>query len=101
MAAQGLATINFGAFPGEDEVTLDITGQTGFIATSAVEAWIQPKATADHSLDEHRIEEIEVKAAYQADGTIRIYGRWTGDGPRSLNGNLLYGQWSIGWVWTN
>lgn len=97
--ALGTATLDFGAFPGTDEATVDVTGQTGFVSTSAVEAYVSPKATAEHSLDEHRVEELQVHGAYQADGTIRIYGRCTSDGSRSPNAHKLYGHWNIGWVW--
>lgn len=94
MADKALTDIDFGATPGATDVTKDITGQTGFVATSLVEAWIQPKATTDHTLDEHLIEAIHVAATYQADGTIRIYAR-------STDGRKLYGKYSIGYVWTN
>lgn len=114
MGAQGTATLNFGAFPGAPSATVDVTGQTGFTASSLAEAWVYPKATADHSADEHMIEALKVVAAYQADGTIRIYGEvvpFTGgdlhalEGARSTNCNYgaqahrLFGQFTIGWVW--
>lgn len=99
MGAQGTSSLDFGAYPGANEATLDVTGQAGFVAASAVEAWVQPKATADHSADEHRIEEVDVAGVYQADGTIRLYGRHTGSGSRDGNGQKLYGVFNVGWVW--
>jgi hypothetical protein len=99
MGANGTALLDFGAYPGVNEVTLDVTGQTGFVSTSNVEAYVQPKATADHSADEHRIEEIQVSAVYQADGTIRLYGRSTALGSRDGNGHCLYCKFNTGWVW--
>lgn len=101
MGSQGSTSLNFGAYPGANSATVDVTGQTGFTAASAVEAWIFPKATAEHSVDEHRIEELDVKAAYQADGTIRIYGQQSGVpiGSRGPNGHMLYGNFNVGWVW--
>lgn len=92
MGAQGTASLDFGAFPGSDEATVDVTGQAGFVAGSLAEAWLYPKDTADHTIDEHRVECLRVDAAYQADGTIRIYGRQT-------DGEKLDGVWNVGWVW--
>lgn len=101
MGAQGTASLDFGAVPGSHSATLDVSGQTGFVATSLAEAWIVPKATVDHSADEHRVEELRVDAVYQADGTIRIYGEHNGQGSRDTNGHKLYGIFNIGWVWSN
>ena len=60
--AQGEASIDFGAFPGKSDATVTITGQTNILATSNIEAWIMPKATADHTADEHMLESIKVFA---------------------------------------
>lgn len=92
MGAQGTVSLDFGASPGTDEATVDVTGQTGFVATSLAEAWLYPKDTADHTVDEHRVAGVDVKAAYQADGTIRIYAR-------QVDGDLETGVWNVGWVW--
>jgi hypothetical protein len=97
--ATGTVNLNFGAFPGTNAATVDVTSQTGFVSTSAVEAWVFPKATTEHSVDEHIIEELAVSGTYQADGTIRIYGQATGIGSRSQNGHNLYGNFNVGWVW--
>ena len=98
MGASGNTTVDFTAFPGSTGATVDVTGQTGFTSTSQVEAWLQPKATADHTIDEHRVEEIDVKGAWQVDGTIRIYAEW-----KPTNDNVgaarPYGLWTVGWVW--
>lgn len=99
MGAQASVSLDFGAYPGSHSAFVDLTGQTGFTAASLAEAWIVPKATADHSADEHRIEELSVFAAYQADGTVRIFGEHNGHGSRSQNGHNLYGIFNIGVVW--
>lgn len=65
----GTATVNFGAFPGSSDATVVITGQAGILATSIVQAWIRPVATADHSADEHVIEHIKVVARDIVAGT--------------------------------
>lgn len=99
MGAQASVSLDFGAYPGAHSATVDLTGQAGFDATSLAEAWIVPKATADHSADEHRLEELDVMAAYQADGTVRVYGEHNGRGSRSTNGHKLYGVFNVGVVW--
>lgn len=99
MGAQGSALLDFGAYPGAHSAFIDVAGLTGYVATSLMDAWIVPKATVDHSADEHRIEELRVDAVYQADGTIRIYGEHTGLGSRCTNGHNLYGKFNVGWVW--
>ena len=53
MGSQGTTTVNFGAFPGNVEASVVVTGQAGILASSLVEAWLFPSATADHSADEH------------------------------------------------
>lgn len=55
MGAQGTTTVNFGAFPGDTQAVTTVTGQTGIVAGSLVEAWILPADTAVHSVDEHII----------------------------------------------
>lgn len=118
MGAQGTATLNFGAWPGSPEATVDVTGQTGYTASSLVEAWVVPVATADHSVEEHVFTNIKVSALFKANGTFTILGRSSDPPPggRDMRSGyaqlrdeaqpdamterqLLYGQWTIGWVW--
>ena len=71
----GTATLDFGAFPGASDASVAVTGQTGIVAGSLVEAWIRPVATADHTADEHRVETLEVVAGNIVAGTgFTIYG---------------------------
>lgn len=95
MGAKGTTTVDFGAFPGSSDTSVTVTGQTSILAGSLAEAWVFPTATADHSADEHVIEEFEVKAGNVVAGTgFTIYAieRTTGD-------TRLYGQFTVGWVW--
>jgi hypothetical protein len=69
MGAQGTTTVDFGAFPGASDTSVVITGQTGILAGSLVEAWIFPTATADHSADEHMYDTLEVRAGNVVAGT--------------------------------
>lgn len=107
MPGSGTTTLNFGAFPGAVEVTADVTGQSGYVATSEVEAWVMPIATAEHSVDEHLHENLEVDAYYLADGSFRIIGRcdpFVQDVQVRINSehaqrHRLYGNFTIGWAW--
>jgi hypothetical protein len=99
MGAQGTATLDFGAFPGTSEATVAVTGQASIVGGSLVEAWIFPTATADHSEDEHRAEDLVVSVGALVVGTgFTIYGR---GGATPANGicTTVYGAWTVGWVW--
>ena len=100
------AILDFGAFPGSSDCSLAITGQAAITATSAVEAWIVPVATTDHSSDEHLIEKLRVFAGNIVAGTgFTIYliddnrlpepstSQFKGSSPK------VYGKWSVNWVW--
>ena len=128
MGAQGTATIDFGAFPGASDTSVTVTGQASILAGSLVEAWIFPADTADHSADEHMVEQIRVFAGNVVAGVgFTIYafnanqinepleyiggtnnrtlaGRLTNSQSfqsptKGGMGTLIYGQWNIGWVW--
>lgn len=73
MGATGIATLDFGAFPGASDATLDVA-TAGVVASSRVEAWIQPAATADHTDDEHMVETLKVFGLYLSNDNIRIRG---------------------------
>ena len=54
--AQGSATINFGAAPGTNLVSIAVTGQAGIVAGSQVQAFLMGNdSTATHNTDEHKI----------------------------------------------
>lgn len=112
--ATGTAILDFGAFPGKSDASVAVTGQTGIVSGSLVEAWIRPVATADHSADEHMLETIKVFAANIVAGTgFTIYGfntsqinESTGEEPGGWMarysggaGTRIYGQWQVAWVW--
>jgi hypothetical protein len=92
MGAQGHTTVDFGVFPGTAEARVTITGETGIVAASDVEAWIRCEASADHSADEHAIEDFDVHAQDISAGsgfliTVR---------PRV---GRAYGVFNVSWVW--
>ncbi len=88
MAATGEIEIDFGAAPGKDLVTVAVA-RAAVTANTHVEAYLFPKATADHSADEHIIDGpvlfahnvqagvgFDVAAIYKGQGLCA--GRWTG-----------------------
>ena len=129
MGATGTAMLDFGAFPGASDASIAVTGQTGILTGSYVEAWIRPEATADHSADEHVLETIRVVAGNISAGVgFTIYAintnplsepvtppraaRFTGAGQDAGQGKMdaqgrddggkstrIYGTWTIAWVW--
>ena len=95
MGAQGQTTINFGAFPGAPDASVVITGQSGIVAGSLVEAWIQPIATTDHSVAEHYVDPPIILAAEIVAGTgFTVRGFAT-----DLGVPMVYGAWTVNWVW--
>lgn len=94
MPGTGTTTVDFGAYPGKPEASVVVTGQAGILVTSMVEAYINPKATANHSEDEHIIEHIGVfvPSSLIVAGTgftIKV----------QTQGLRLYGLYTINWVW--
>jgi hypothetical protein len=117
VGAQGSVEVDFGAHPGAVEKEADVAA-TGVISTSLVEAWLVPKATADHTVDEHVAEgdQLHVQGRFKSNDiiTIRVAPRQVpldalspGEEPitqsRGVNTGAerarTYGKWNIGWVW--
>lgn len=90
MGATGSAILDFGT-PSKPAAFVDVAGQAGIVAASKVEAFVRLEATAAHSIDEHRIEQLKVMAGNIVAGTgFTIYGEAY---PQTS------GQWNIDWVW--
>lgn len=105
----GTTTVNFGAFPGATDATTVITGQTGILATSVVQAFLIAKDSADHSADEHTVESLRVMAGNIVAGTgFTIYATQVDSIPAansradSPTGNSprIHGTWNVGWRWS-
>ena len=89
----GNAVLDFGAYPGTDIASVVITGQTGIGANSYVNVKINAKSTADHSVDEHIIEDLDIIGGNIVPGTgFTIYMR--------TNTSNIVGQWSVSWLWS-
>lgn len=108
--AQGTTTVNFGAFPGATDSAVTVTGQSGILGTSLVEAWVFPTGTADHSADEHWVDGPQVVAGNISAGNgFTIYAtakpqtdaNVPTDSRRGNNNNSarVYGSWTVAWVW--
>lgn len=129
MGARGVTEVDFGAFPGTSHATVAVTGQTGILSTSLVEAWLAPADTADHSSDEHVVEKPQlhvvaadivpstgftIHAVYQPAGlepltapspsTFRsaatsVYGYIAPT--EGGRAPTIWGKWKVGWVWVD
>lgn len=100
MGAKGTALLDFGAFPGKSDASVEVTGQAGILSGSAVEAWLRPAATADHSIEEHMVETLNVIAGNIVASTgFTIYGFNTSQLSSGGIGTRLYGKWTVAWVW--
>lgn len=103
--ATGTAVVDFGVFPGKSDASVAVTGQSGILSTSLVEAWLFG-STSDHSEDEHRVESLRCDAGSVVAGTgFTIYLSNTnqvtprkGD-PDEGKGTRIYGQWRVAWAW--
>ena len=94
--ATGTATINFGAFPGSNEASIAVTGQTSISATSKVEAWVMAdNTTSDHTAADHRYFPLfaVLTCGTPTTGTgFTIYARST---------EQLQGTFALNWVWSD
>ena len=92
----GSATLDFGAFPGSSEASVDVTGQTGISGTSKAEAFIMGDDTStDHTASDHRYAAalIGLTCGTPIAGTgFTIYGRVL---------DKMQGQFTVRWVWAD
>ena len=83
----GLAVLDFGAKGAEVQLAVAVPGVT---ESSVARAWVALVATAEHSVDEHRVEALAASVAVVPGVGLTVYLRTT-DGTRS------YGRWSVAW----
>ena len=96
VGGEGVAVVNFGAFPGSSDASIAVTGLTGIASGSNIVANLVAVATSDHPADEHVVETISVIPGNIVAGTgFTIYAANTGAGD-----TLLYGQWTVAFHWT-
>lgn len=110
----GVATINFGAFPGAPSAQLTIAASDVDDPNAVIDAWIVPIATADHSADEHSADPPLVSA--QVVGVTLVINAFasgrdkpvpagtpfgqttTSQMPIGEQQPMPYGAWSVGWA---
>jgi len=91
----GTATLTFGNFPGSNETSLAITGQTQITTNSKIKVYIVATTTADHTLNDHTY--LPLFAQFTAGNIVAgigftIYGRST---------EKLQGTFKVNWEWSN
>ena len=92
--AVGTAVLDFGAVPGTAMASVVVTGQAGIASNSRVEAFVSltQGASVDHSVDEHMVERLRIKAGSIVAGVgFTIFGE--------VQQGFAYGKWNIDWVW--
>lgn len=90
MSTQGTTTVDFGSR--ETSVQKVITGQTGILAGSLVEAWMFPALTASNQPDNHWFDDFTVTAGSVVAGTgftITV----------KCNQGVAHGVYNVAWVW--
>lgn len=93
MSAQGHATVDFGAFPGTAEARASVSAQAAILTTSDVEAFARFEDSADHSAEEHGVEDFDV----QAQSIVAATGFTVIMRPRI---GRCYGVYNFSWVWS-
>lgn len=92
----GTATIDFGTFPGSNEASVAVTGQTSITATSKAEAFVMGDDTSGtHTASDHRYFSAlaGLTCGTPSAGTgFTIYARST---------EKLQGTFALRWVWTD
>ena len=94
--ATGTATLNFGAYPGSNEASVAITGQSAISSGSKADAFVMADDTSsDHPAGDHRY--FEVFAALSC-GTPTAGVGFT---IHARSAHKLTGQWTVRWVWAD
>jgi hypothetical protein len=93
---KGTATINFGSFPGSNEASVVVTGQTQIGSTPEIKVFVNGSdSTADKTADDHRY--LPLFASFTAGAVVAgtgftIYSRST---------EKLQGTFKLTWEWSN
>ena len=96
MSATGIASLNFGTFPGAQEASVAVTGQGSILATSKAEAFFMgDDFTTDHSVNDHRYVGLFAGLSCgtpTAGAGFTIHARST---------QKLQGTYQVRWVWAD
>lgn len=93
--AVGVSVIDFGGFPGSNEASVTVTGQSSILATSSVEAWLMAEASDDHTVNDATYASLLTAISCSvptASVGFTIYAR-------SIE--KLQGQFKVRWVWAD
>lgn len=93
MASKGTATIDFGAFPGTNEASVAVTGESAILAGSLVDAWFRAEASPDHDAQDHTWAPtfVSITCSVPSAGVgFTIYAR-------SLE--RITGKFNLDWAW--
>lgn len=102
----GTTVVDFGAFPGKSDASVTVTGLTGILTTSIVNAWLFAQATTDHTADEHLAETVQITAGNIVANTgFTVYATNTSqlnepiiDGRGGI-GTRIYGKFTVNYEW--
>lgn len=89
----GSATLNFGAFPGSNEASVNFA-DTAILAGSNVQAWFAADSTtADHTADDHKYAPIFINLTALPTAGVggTIYAR---------SEHKMQGQWAVKYSWS-
>lgn len=94
MSAVGTATIDFGAYPGSQEASVAVTGQTAILVGSSAEAWMMADTSSDHTAADHSYAALFIAltcGSVSAGTGFTIYAR---------SEHQLQGTFTVRWVWS-
>lgn len=90
----GSTEVDFGAWPGSNEASVAVTGQTGITGATPVEAWIMAEATSDHTLQDHTYAArfLSLTVGAPSGEAFTIYAR---------SEHKLQGKFAVRFVWAD
>jgi hypothetical protein len=90
LGGAGRSVVDFGA--GKSLVSVSVAAPA-ILSTSVIVAQVAAIATANHSADEHLVEDLEVRAGAPVQGVgFTLYAR-----TRAVK---LYGKYTLAWTWS-
>jgi hypothetical protein len=93
MANTGTATIDFGGWPGSNQATVAVTGQTAILAGSQAEAYMMADTTTYHNAGDHAFASANMGITC---GTV-VAG--TGFTITAFSKDYMQGTYTVHWVW--
>ena len=94
--SQGTVTLDFGAYPGSNEASVAVIGQSNIVGTANAEAYVMASdSTGDHTENDHRY--FPLFAALTC-GNISVGVGFT---IYATSAEKLQGQFIVHWVWAD